>query len=282
MRRRLSIGAANVLAAIAVVGSGGPAIAHPEGTTVISVQGGTGALALSRTTVHAGRTTFEVSATTGRTGPLMFTPAPGVSVDQVLADGREESSDDPATAATGTRDLTRDATFYGLADVAQYAPLSVTERLPAGTYYLVDLEAPAGSPPLRVRGRAHDREEASHDDVPTVLMNSADRFVSPSVLPARGDIQVRNVSNTLHFLSLAPVNPGTTDADVQAFFDGLTDTPPFVDGPGAELNVLSPGKQARLSWNLPPGTYVMLCFIADDETGIPHAFMGMHKVVVLK
>ena len=225
MRRRLSIGAANVLAAIAVVGSGGPAIAHPEGTTVISVQGGTGALALSRTTVHAGRTTFEVSATTGRTGPLMFTPAPGVSVDQVLADGREESSDDPATAATGTRDLTRDATFYGLADVAQYAPLSVTERLPAGTYYLVDLEAPAGSPPLRVRGRAHDREEASHDDVPTVLMNSADRFVSPSVLPARGDIQVRNVSNTLHFLSLAPVNPGTTDADVQAFFDGSTDTP---------------------------------------------------------
>ena len=105
-------------------------------------------------------------------------------------------------------------------------------------------------------------------------MNSAGRFVSPGVLPARGDIRVRNVSDSLHFLSLAPVNPGTTDADVQAFFDGSTDTPAFVDGPGAELNVLSLGKQVRLSWNLPPGTYVMLCFIADDETVLPHVFMG--------
>ena len=77
----------------------------------------------------------------------MFMPARGVSVDQVLADGREESSDDPATAAKGTRDLTRDATFYGLADVAQDVPVRVTELLHAGTYYLVDLEAPAGSPP---------------------------------------------------------------------------------------------------------------------------------------
>jgi hypothetical protein len=33
---------------------------------------------------------------------------------------------------------------------------------------------------------------------------------------------------------------------------------------------------------LPAGTYVMLCFIADDEAGMPHAVMGMHKVVHLK
>jgi len=25
-----------------------------------------------------------------------------------------------------------------------------------------------------------------------------------------------------------------------------------------------------------------MCFIADDVTGMPHAFMGMHKVVILK
>jgi hypothetical protein len=73
---------------------------------------------------------------------LLFKPAPGVSVDQVLADAQEESSDDSATAAKGTRDLTRDATLYGLADVAADASLSVREHLGVGTYYLVISKAP--------------------------------------------------------------------------------------------------------------------------------------------
>jgi len=37
----------------------------------------------------------------------------------------------------------------------------------------------------------------------------------------------------------------------------------------------------QLTYNLPAGRYVLLCFVADEQTGIPHAFMGMHKVVVL-
>jgi hypothetical protein len=41
-------------------------------------------------------------------------------------------------------------------------------------------------------------------------------------------------------------------------------------------------KHVRLTWNLPPATSVMLCFIADDEAGMPHAFAGMHNVVVLE
>jgi hypothetical protein len=48
------------------------------------------------------------------------------------------------------------------------------------------------------------------------------------------------------------------------------------------LDVLSAGQQAELTYSLPPGTYVLLCFIADDVTGMPHADMGMHKVVTLK
>lgn len=46
--------------------------------------------------------------------------------------------------------------------------------------------------------------------------------------------------------------------------------------------VLSPGKHADITYNLPAGTYVLLCFVADDQSGIPHALMGMHKVVTLK
>ena len=45
--------------------------------------------------------------------------------------------------------------------------------------------------------------------------------------------------------------------------------------------MLSPGREARLTYHLPAGTYVLLCFVADDVTRMPHAFMGMHKVVTL-
>ena len=34
-----------------------------------------------------------------------------------------------------------------------------------------------------------------------------------------------------------------------------------------------------MAYNLPPGTYALFCFVAGDMTGIPHALMGMHKVI---
>jgi hypothetical protein len=118
----------------------------------------------------------------------------------------------------------------------------------------------------------------------TVKLTSDDRFDSPDVLPAAGTITVRNVSDTIHFMEESPVKPGTTDKDIQDFFDsGTQSAPPFAQpGPQIEMGVLSPGKHADITYNLPAGTYVLLCFVADDQSGIPHALMGMHKVVTLK
>ena len=44
-------------------------------------------------------------------------------------------------------------------------------------------------------------------------------------------------------------------------------------------DVLTPGKALKLTYRLHRGTYVLMCFVADDQDGMPHAFMGMHKVV---
>lgn len=40
-----------------------------------------------------------------------------------------------------------------------------------------------------------------------------------------------------------------------------------------------PGRVIRVSYNLPRVTYVLLCFVADDMTGLAHAIMGMHLVI---
>ena len=85
-------------------------------------------------------------------------------------------------------------------------------------------------------------------------------------------------------MEIMPVKAGTTDKEIQAFFNsGSQSAPPFArNGPSGGNDVVSPGGTIRVSYNLPRGTYVLLCFVADDMTGIPHAIMGMHKVIHLK
>jgi len=48
------------------------------------------------------------------------------------------------------------------------------------------------------------------------------------------------------------------------------------------VSVLSPRQSVELTYDLPAGSYLLLCEIRDAETGMPHVFMGMHKVVTLR
>lgn len=259
-----------------------------EGSTIAMHATGS-AVTLSRHSVHGGRMRLVIDTTVASgSNVLVFRPAKGVSLATVFADFAEEFAPDPQTDAKGTRDLTRDARFFGGADVVPGTPAVVTENLHAATYYVIDVAAPPGPngpalTALHVTG--HDGDSADeHADSPMVRMTSDDRFVVRGHLHARGTVTVANVSDTLHFMELQPVKAGTTDAEIQAFFDsGSQAQPPFVvSGPSVGMEVQSPGRRASLTYTLPKGTYVLLCFVADDVTGMPHALMGMHKVVVLK
>jgi len=44
---------------------------------------------------------------------------------------------------------------------------------------------------------------------------------------------------------------------------------------------MSPGQFAVFHLDLPPGLYALICYVPSDETGLPHAHMGMHQVVTL-
>ena len=295
MRKLVAKVAALTLAAAGTLATAGPAAAqghpsvHPGQVTTVLVHGDGTNVTLSRSSVNAGRIAFTVDTSNGSQITL-FRLVGHATLDTFRADLAEEFSQDPSIAAKGTRDLNRDILAFGLADVIPGTPAIVTETLTAGAYYLMDLGAgPGPTGPVfttfTVRHTSHptDRQgERTHG--PLVKLTSADRFVGPQTLPARGTVTVRNISDTIHFMEMQPVEKGTTDAQIQEYFDsGSQDPPPFlVDGPGVGLDVLSPGRQAELTYNLPKGTYVLLCFVADDVTGMPHALMGMHKVVTLK
>jgi len=296
MRKLLSGAAVTAVALTGVLGAAGPASAGPASSgpgvsSTIRVHSDGSTVTLSRSSVAAGRLAFKVDSSLtradGGSNVAMFKLMPGVTMQQFGADMGDEFSQDPATAAKGTRELVTDAQFYGLADVAAGTPATVTENVSAGTYYLLDLASPPGPngpslTTLTVHGPGGRGTGATVG--PVVRLTTSDQFMSPGTLPAHGTITVRNASDTIHFMELQPVAAGTTDADVQAYFDSGPQAPPSwaLDGPSGGMEVLSPGRQAQLTYNLPAGTYVIMCFVSDDVSGMPHAMMGMHKVVTLK
>jgi len=52
--------------------------------------------------------------------------------------------------------------------------------------------------------------------------------------------------------------------------------------PNVDTDVLSPGQSQTLTYTLPKGTYAEMCFFPDLKTGMPHAAMGMVRIVHLK
>ena len=104
---------------------------------------------------------------------------------------------------------------------------------------------------------------------------------------------VTNDGSQPHHLVLATIPDGTTEEQVleliNAFFG-----PPATPEAGATpvepalgfddyvevgfTGILSAGQTNWLAFDLAPGTYVALCFIPDQDTGMPHVLMGMLEV----
>lgn len=280
-------------------GSASAAEGHREVQQTVKVVGNGSRVTVDHSTIQSGSIRFEVSSTNppgkegGGSNITLFQPHPGKSLDNFFADLGEEFSQTPATRAKGTRDLVRDVELYGLADVVPGSPEVVTERLRPGTYYLMDLgNPPKGAPALTVLTVGPDRTSFEQDsDLSSqrrVRATSSDRFVTRRSWPRSGTYTFTNASDTMHFMSMIPVKDGTTDAQVQAFFSAPPSSqngpPPFFrpqPSVGVGSDVLSPGRSIQVTYNLPAGSYLLVCFISDDKSGMSHAVMGMHKVIHL-
>ncbi|MFW3172474.1 hypothetical protein [Geodermatophilus sp. CPCC 206100] len=264
---------------------------HPGGDdhSTVGVTASGSAVDIDREVVPAGTVRFEVATTNpltaegGGSEVTMFRLRPGVTLEEFFADLALQFSERPEDAAASTRGIDEDATIHGLAFVAPDHPAVVTQELERGTYYLMDLATTptAAEPPavteLRVTGYGDDDRRPLSDLSVTAHHLS---FDAPRHWPSEGSFSFVNRSGMPHMALLVPVADGTTDDAVQAAFDG---TGPDVtrEGPGGGADVVSPGGRLQLGYDLPAGTYALMCFVADAETGIPHAVLGMHRVVVL-
>lgn len=247
---------------------------------------------------------FDVSTTNEFSIFQVFAPKGGKTVADVLASlevqiGLAESSADPAAVAASTVALTRDAHWFGGVDVTAGRPASFTVRLDGGTYHVLDIASAFATgelgevETLRVTGDGSGRRpdaaarvdmRGTHDGP----QGHGHEFRAPGTLPARGVVEVRNKDDVIHFMNIIPVQPGTTRQDIVELLEQEQepteeDPGPFLDGPTAAMNVLSPGQRANLHYDLPAGTYLLACFIADEEIeGTFHFDLGMFEIVQLR
>jgi hypothetical protein len=101
--------------------------------------------------------------------------------------------------------------------------------------------------------------------------------------PKAGAQTVRIVKNGAqpHEAVLAKLDDGATPMDfIQAFGPNATGPPPGTFPPGG-ISQMDPGQTATVEWDLAPGRYVLICFVADPGSHAPHFALGMlHEFTV--
>ncbi|HET6817872.1 MAG TPA: hypothetical protein VFH66_11655 [Mycobacteriales bacterium] len=115
----------------------------------------------------------------------------------------------------------------------------------------------------------------------TVVARDDRRWGGASTLPSHGNIKfVNRATVSPHFVVLQHVKAGTTRQQV---IDALSSpNPPDFILPGDQSSdIVSPGHAMSLHLHLPAGSYALMCFFPDPQTGMPHAMMGMVRIVTL-
>ena len=201
-----------------------------------------------------------------------------------------------AAAAKSTRDINKIAIALGGGDTFGSAPFFRSDTIwvpKCGDYYVINTGAKNGVAvvgKLDASGRTVESGAPDYSGTVSLGNGSADTITLRGHMPAKGTIKVRNNSDSIHLLSISKVADNATDplvtAEYAALMNGTLTSDPeglFTQGaPSTGSDAVSAGHASLLSYNLPKGTYVLQCFVADDVTGIPHAFMGMHLIVHIR
>ena len=289
-RARLLVAAVIAAGSVAVTAS--PASAVPPAPVIQLVAAGDGQLHGMPRTLPAGRVTFSLTSRSPHGADLALLKLRNrYTLARLVRDYNVVAAD---TASDADKAAAIRRLEHGINAFATPAPssgtMSATFTVYDGDYYWFNAAAPrltvGAVHELTVYGAPVQRAFPSTDGVVTAVESgSTTRWSAPTSLPHAGRILFRNSTDELHFLYLQQVREGTTDRDIQraaeAFQAGRTPASnPFLTiAEGTDL--LTPGNQVVLTYDVPPGTYDIECFVPDDQTGMPHIVMGMHKIIKL-
>lgn len=225
--------------------------------------------------VHAGRVIFKVVAVDKAASLQIVRLHKGYTVKQAGADIPKAFGGDLAAI----RRLDHRVTWLGGAQARPGHPAEFAANLKAAHLIALNQNSPAFTR-LHVFGKAPSRPRISASSSLTAFTYG---FGSPDTIANAGWMHISNVSDQPHFVVFQRVKDGTTKQQVRRYVKSQKHARPKWALPAnTSTGVISPNRSELLQYSLPKGKYLLACFWPDDESGMPHFYMGMWKLITLK
>lgn len=240
----------------------------------ITFTGGGASTANGVTTLHAGRIHFHVVTASGDHVLQLVRFHNGYTAQ----DAQKDFNDAFNGNVPAVQRLDNGVVFRGGAEALPKHPGDMVVSLPATQFMAIDQNGNAGAM-LKVVGKAPSRVGQPVSGTYTAYSYG---WVPSSNLPASGWVKIANQADQPHFFVIQHVKSTTTNAMVKkAFSSDSQAQPSWALKETAQSGVIAAGTSQMLHYNLPAGKYLVACFWPDYFTGMPHAFMGMWKLVTL-
>ncbi|GAA2626024.1 hypothetical protein SMC26_19085 [Actinomadura fulvescens] len=294
MRQRKILGLV-AAALLAVPAFSAPAMAAPPAAPVIDIKADDDGFTAPASST-SGPTSFRVTTTaTGDLGSMMglVRLRPGATPAGFADHLGKVFSDDPRIAVPAGRALMAEAELLGGAQSQPGRPTTFTTTLRPGTYYLLnyldfETQPPAGPEALRTLTVTHERHAGRAPKPGAVVGMSptaaGPRFHLPPRIRAGAPLLVTNHLDQVNEAIFVPVRPGTTEADLHKFFEGVQNgqwgPSPFA---GAPLGTppLTPGRSVVLQMPLTPGRYAVITWVIDLTDGVRLGAKGMYSLITV-
>lgn len=186
-----------------------------------------------------------------------------------------------AAAAQGMRNVRAATTWYG----GGFKGTTYQVVLPAGTYYVLGIQstvmglAQPGTFTVAGEPRRGSLHETSAKIAAVSTPDGGNKWRASGLGGLKdGWLLFENRSKEIHFLAMSGVKPRTNNAQVQ---QALTspDQPAFFTGTNFIFEVISPNVRVAIKGPFASGRYLVDCFVPSEVDGMPHALMGMWKLV---
>jgi hypothetical protein len=282
-----------VAAGIAVIPAAAAAATAVPPIVTIAVVGDQATI--SQSTIRPGIVEFHVGKTFtipgDEGGPDTLSIVRTDALDQVLAllpavfQGDRGNPAALAAAAESIRAIHALATWYGGANTVGIWQV----KLPAGNYYALGVQSTAigMAKPVQFTVAGAPRPGSVRESqlgvkaVGTVGKNTW-VVMQSSTQPIEW-VRFTNAARELHFLDLVAVKSITTNTMVKRSFQGPPGSPPkWFTGPDYRFDVISPGVTVSIKEAVKPGRHLVQCFMPSEADGMPHALMGMWKLLNVK
>lgn len=260
-------------------GAAGPAAARETAAGLVPVSIGAGGVVTMPSVVAPGVTTFKITTTRRSSSFQVLALAPGYTVEQAETDvenGLEKGR------LRALKRFEANTTLLGGATASSDRAGKLAVDLDPGTYYALDTNK-TGSPWLPFTVSGADTGATMPADATIKAIDSTTWSKRPAAIPRSGWLRFRNRADQFHFISLVRLMPGKTVEDFAAFLEEESGPPPVDFRFSLDTGVISPGHDMATKYRLPRGNYVLACFWPDASMGgMPHAFMGMYRLVKVR